>query len=165
MNETTALALFIIFGLSSQVALVAFFVSRRWLKPASARLGILAYGFAGLGSILGMMLFLGGQSWLLYTGPLLMAAWAAFGLYLDVWRRVEWRSPVRWRMLVPYVVLYFYAQMFLWWPLWDLARLAWLTFALTFVANTGLNLYGHTKAEADSEQNRPAEPADRADCR
>jgi len=165
MNETTALALFIIFGVSSQVALVAFFASRRWFKPASARLGMIAYGFASLGSVLGVTLLLGGQSWRLYTGPLLLAAWAAFGLYLDVWRRVEWRTPVRWSMLVPYVVLYFYAQMFLWWPLWDLARLAWLAFALMFVANTGLNLRGHAKAEADSGRSRPAEPADRADCR
>ena len=34
-------------------------------------------------------------------------------------------------------------QMFLWWPLLDIARGAWAVFAVLFVVNTALNLVGH----------------------
>ena len=36
--------------------------------------------------------------------------------------------------MAPYVGLYFLGQMFLWWPLWDLARGAWAAFGVLFVA-------------------------------
>ena len=38
---------------------------------------------------------------------------------------------------------YFWAQMFLWWPLWDVNRWAWAVFGALFVVNTVLNLRGH----------------------
>jgi hypothetical protein len=50
---------------------------------------------------------------------------------------------------VPYVGLYFWAQMFLWWPLWDLWRLGWAVYAVLFATNTALNLQGHARAGAD----------------
>jgi hypothetical protein len=51
-----------------------------------------------------------------------------------------------WSVLVPYVALYFFAQMFLWWPLWDLDRAAWTVFLVLFVVSTALNLGGHARA-------------------
>ena len=33
--------------------------------------------------------------------------------------------------------------MFMWWPLWDVMRVAWVVFLVLFVASTGLNLRGH----------------------
>ena len=59
-------------------------------------------------------------------------------------------------MFVPYVGLYFWAQMFLWWPLWDLWRAAWLAFLVLFVVNTALNIRGHFGQDAaDSESQQP----------
>jgi hypothetical protein len=139
-DGTTAFAAF---GIGSQAVLVAYFAARRWAPRAAERYGWLAYAFAGLGLPLGVWLAAGGQSWRLWTGPVLLAAWAALGAIVDLWRRVEWRDPVRWSVFVPYVALYFFAQMFLWWPLWNLQRAAWAVFLVLFVANTALNLRGH----------------------
>lgn len=138
---------FATFGLASQALLVAFFAARRWALGSADVLGRLAYGFAGLGLPIGLWLAVGGQSYRLFVGPLLLAVWAIFGVAVDLWRPRPWRGPaVDWSVMAPYVTLYFFAQMFLWWPLWDLMRAAWAAFAVLFIVNTALNLRGHLPA-------------------
>jgi hypothetical protein len=41
-------------------------------------------------------------------------------------------------------MLYFWGQMFMWWPLWDIERAAWAFFLVLFVPNTILNIRGHS---------------------
>ena len=143
VGQDTATVAFAAFGLASQAVLVVYFAVRRWRPPLADQYGWIAYAFAGLGLPLGVWLLLGGQSWRLCVGPLLLSLWAAMGAAVDLWRRIEWRTPIRWGVFVPYVALYFWAQMFLWWPLWDLWRAAWFCFFVLFVANTVLNIQGH----------------------
>jgi hypothetical protein len=139
-----AVVAFAAFGVGSQAVLVCFFVARRWWLRAAQRFGWLAYAFAGLGLPLGVWLLLGGESWRLCVGPLLMAVWALFGAVVDLWRPRQWRrAPIVWSVFVPYLALYFWAQMFMWWPLWHINRAAWTLFLVLFVANTALNLQGH----------------------
>jgi hypothetical protein len=141
---TEAEVAFAAFGLASQVLLVSFFAARRWWPQYAARLGGAAYAFAGLGLPLGAWLLFDGQSGRLFVGPLLMALWALFGTVVDLWHPRQWRStPVVWNVLVPYVALYFVAQMSVWWPLWNIERAAWAIFLVLFVVNTALNLRGH----------------------
>ena len=147
-GQDTATVAFAAFGLASQTLLVAYFAARRWRPQLAERHGWVVYAFAGLGLPLGIWLILGGQSWKLYVGPLLLALWAALGAAVDLWRRVEWRTPIRWSVFVPYVGLYFWAQMFLWWPLWKLWRPAWACFLVLFVASTALNIQGHFGQDA-----------------
>ena len=52
----------------------------------------------------------------------------------------------------PTCALYFWAQMFLWWPLWDLWRAGWVCFLFLFVANTALNIQGHFGQRAASSE-------------
>jgi hypothetical protein len=147
---------FAAFAVGSQAVLVAYFAARRWAPRGAERYGWLAYVFAGLGLPLGVWLLLDGQSWRLWVGPILLALWAALGAVVDLWRRIEWRTPIRWGVFVPYVALYFWAQMFLWWPLWNLWRPAWACFLVLFVANTALNIQGHFGGgAASSESTQP----------
>jgi hypothetical protein len=143
---TPAVLLFTAFGLTSQFVLVAFFAARRWAPSRADALGRAAYAFGALGLPLGVWLLLDGQSYRLFGGPLLLAVWAALGATVDLWRPRSWRGPrVDWGVMAPYVGLYFFAQMFLWWPLWDFARAAWAVFAVLFAVNTALNLRGHVQ--------------------
>ncbi len=143
--------LFAVFGIVSQALLVAFFGSHRWWPRRDWLLGRLAYSFAWLGVPIGAWLVLDGESWRLFVGPLLMAAWAAFGWAIDVWRPRRWRGPpVEWSVLAPYLALYFVAQMFLWWPLWEFAILAWIVFFVLFAVNTALNIRWHAEALSHS---------------
>jgi len=132
--------------------LVAYFAARRRRPQFAERHGWVAYAFAGLGLPLGIWLVVGGESWRLFAGPLLLALWAALGTAVDLWRRIEWRTPIKWRVFVPYVFLYFWAQMFLWWPLWNLWRAGWYCFLFLFVANTALNVRGHFRQDAASSE-------------
>ena len=143
---------FAAFGLATQALLLAFFAARRWSQRLSTHFGWVVYAFAALGLPLGAWLLLDGQSWKLFVGPLLMAGWALFGAIVDLWRPRQWRRPpVMWRVLTPYVGLYFFAQMFLWWPLWNIERTAWVLFLLLFVPSTVLNIGGHAGDGSDSQ--------------
>jgi hypothetical protein len=145
----TGVVAFALYGLVSQALLVGFFAARRWAPQLAGRLGLAAYAFGALGLLIGIGLGVTGQPYQLFTGPLLLAAWAALGAAVDLWRPRPWREhPIEWRVMAPYVALYFFAQMFLWWPLWNVARVAWLGFGVLFVVNTALNLRGHAEAVA-----------------
>ena len=149
------LAVFAIFAITSQVVLLSFFVCRRWRRDLADRYGWLAYAFGALGLVVGAWLLLVGAPWQLFVGPILYAVWAAYGAWTDLFRRIEWRpsvdsarehKPLRWNVLGPYVTLYFAAQMFLWWPLWDRWRIGWVVYLVLFVANSGFNIAGHFRS-------------------
>ncbi len=139
-----AVVAFAAFGVATQALLLTFFAARRWAPRAAARFGWAVYAFAGLGLPLGAWLLVDGQSLRLFVGPILMAVWALFGATVDLWRPRQWRRPpIVWSAFVPYLALYFWAQMFMWWPLWDIERAAWVLFLVLFVPNTVLNIRGH----------------------
>jgi hypothetical protein len=144
---TVAEGAFVAFGLASQSLLVAFFAARRWWPRHGERLGMAGYGFAALGLPLAVLLALAGAPGTLLVGPPLMGAWALLGWTVDVYRPRPWRGPpIDLRVMVPFVGVYLVAQMWMWWPLWNLARGAWLAFLVLFVANTALNIGGHVRA-------------------
>ncbi len=137
---------FTTFGLATQALLLAFFAARRWWAGPAGRLGPIVYLVAALGLPLALALLIGGQSPSLVIGPLLLACWAGLGTVVDLWRPRDWRGPpVVWTVLAPYLALYFWAQMFLWWPLWNIERAAWVAFLLLFVPSTALNIRGHVR--------------------
>lgn len=141
--KDTAVVAFATLGIASQFALLLFFAAHRWRPRLAEQYGWIAYAVAVLGLPLAAWLLLSGSGWRLYMGPLLLGTWAVLGAYVDSLRRVQWRDPIRWSVFVPYVALYFWAQMFMWWPLWDLSRVAWSCFLVLFVISTALNLRGH----------------------
>lgn len=145
---TAAATAFVLFGIGTQLLLVVFFAARWWAPGRALSVGRIAYSAAGLGLPLAIWLAIDGQSWRLWSGPLILAVWAAWGAALDLWRKVEWRAPLVPRLFAPFVALYFLGQMFLWWPLLDIALGAWAVFGLLFVVNTGLNLADHYRSRA-----------------
>jgi hypothetical protein len=135
---------FAVFGLTSQALLTAFFALLRWAPGRAGPVGMAAYGLGLAGLPLGVALAATGAPLTLVGGPVLMAAWASLGVAVDLLRPRPWRGPpVDWKILVPYVALYLLAQMWLWWPLWDIARVAWVVYLVLFVVNTALNLRRH----------------------
>lgn len=141
---TEAESAFAAFGVATQALLLAFFAARRWFPPLAGRFGWVAYAFAALGLPLGAWLLVSGQSLVLIVGPLLMATWALLGAVVDLWRPRQWRRPpVAWRVLIPYLAVYFVGQMFMWWPLWHIEQAAWVLFLALFVPSTVLNILGH----------------------
>lgn len=136
-------ALYTGFALVAQCLLVVYFLGRLRRPSAAARYGwiVYAYGLAGAG--LGLLLFEAGLARRWWLGPLLYAAWAAYGFVVDSVLRIEWRDPIRFPVFGPYVLLYSITQVLLWIPLWFVHPALWAVYGGLFVAATWLNIRGH----------------------
>lgn len=137
------LVVFGTFAIASQVVLLVYFAARRVRTTVAERYGWIAYVFGLVGLPVGLWLYANHGPWQLYAGPVLFTVWAVFGGWADRLARIEWRQPVRWSVLGPYVLLYLVAQMFLWWPMWERWPTGWFVYLALFVANTALNITGH----------------------
>ncbi len=138
-------AAFVIFAILMQVVLVVFFALRKWKFATAMKFGWIVYALSVPAAILSVMLCLAGKPWYLWLGGFLYAGWGIFGYIVDIARPVEWRSPIRWPVLIPYVTLYIASLTFYWWPLGLIARPLWYGYAVLFVASTVLNLSSHAR--------------------
>ena len=101
-----------------------------------------------LGLILGILFLAGDQPWYIVAAPLVNSIWAAFGYYVDTYRQIEWRSPPRWPVFIPYVGLFMASQFFFWIPLWYIGLEYWIAYGAMYFINTALNSYSHRKSES-----------------
>ncbi|MGP8337660.1 MAG: hypothetical protein ACT6FC_05430 [Methanosarcinaceae archaeon] len=71
--------------------------------------------------------------WLLCIGPLIYLVFILLDLVVDYVRPVEFRSPMRYEILVPYLVLFFGAILLMGLPMFYLNRSLWLVTVVTTV--------------------------------
>jgi hypothetical protein len=100
-----------------QVVLTIHFALRRWRFATAMRYGPLVYALSVPTTAISIVLLMGGKTWSLWLGGFLYLVWALFGFAVEYVRGIEWRSPIRWSILGPYVCLYLATVMFYWWPL------------------------------------------------
>ena len=75
--------------------------------------------------------------WLYYAGPAAYLAFIAFMVVVEYVWRVEFRSPVRPGILVPYLVLFFGAILLMGLPMFRMDRRLWLVTVATTVLLLG----------------------------
>ncbi len=78
-----------------------------------------------------------GAGWLQWAGPAVFLAFIVFMVVVDYACPVEFRSPVRHDILVPYVVLFFGAILLMGLPMFRLNRQLWLVTVATTVLLLG----------------------------
>jgi hypothetical protein len=78
-----------------------------------------------------------GAGWLDWVGPILFLAFVGLMVVVDYARPVEFRSPTRYEVLVPYLVLFFGAILFMGLPMYRLNRQLWLVTVVTTVLLLG----------------------------
>lgn len=136
-------ALFVTFAFLMQALLLANFASR-YLRPSLERQhGWVVYVTAMAGIVVAALLLLGGQPWSVVVGPVICAIWGAFGFLVDRVYGVEWRSPARPSILIPYVLLFIASQFGFWIPLWYVGREHWIAYTVTYSVNTLVNVLSH----------------------
>lgn len=135
--------LFAAFALILQVMLVLHFAALRWWPPLQRRWGWLVYAMSLPGLALGVLVWVNGRPWYEWLAFLLLAAWAALGYTVDIWRPINWRIPLRWSIFVPYLTLYLATQLAFWIPLWSIGTGYWISYALLYAVNTTLNIPSH----------------------
>lgn len=136
--------LFIITAFVFQVILIIHFALRKWRFEMALRYGVMVYALGIPAAVVSLALLLGGKPWGLWLGGLLWLAWGTFGYWVEYIKKMtEWRSPVRWSVFIPYILLYLATSMFLWFPL----NLVWKPLFYIqgglFVISTLLNVTSH----------------------
>jgi hypothetical protein len=145
MTNAMLRTLFVVFAFLVQVLLVLNFAARNWRPALERKYGWVIYALGIVAVLLALVFALGGQPWYAVLAPLLYAAWAGFGFYVDTYRHMEWRNPPRGSVLIPYVLLFMASQFAFWIPLWYVGLGYWAAYAVFYVVNTALNLFSHRR--------------------
>ena len=136
--------LFVIWAFFFQIILIIHFALRkRFFESYTMKVGWLVYAFSIPAAVISIILLLGGKSWSFWLGGFLFLVYAAYGYRIDYVRKIQWRKPLKWSIMFPYVFLYLATVMFYWWPLGILNRTLWFVFGGLFVIGTVLNITSH----------------------
>ena len=140
------LTTFIVVAFVFQLVLIVHFALRRWAFPLAMRYGWVVYALSVPALIVSFVLSLRGEAWSFWLAGYLYFTWAIYGYLVEYVRGIEWRSPFRISIGVPYVLLYLATNLFYWFPLGLIARSLWYLFTVHFVISTVLNLSSHRRA-------------------
>jgi len=143
----TCETLFVVTALLFQVILIIHFALRKWQFDLAMRYGRIVYALGIPAAAISIIILLGGKSWSFWLGGFIYLIWAVYGYFVEYFREIEWRSPIRWSIFGPYVVLYLATVMFYWWPLALLYKPLWYGYAILFIVSTGLNVTSHYRKE------------------
>ncbi|MGD1992452.1 MAG: hypothetical protein PVI59_04585 [Anaerolineae bacterium] len=136
--------LFVLWAFFFQIVLVVHFALRKWLfESYTLKFGWIVYALSIPALVISVVLLLSEKPWSFWLGGFLFIVYAAYGYWIDYVKGIEWRNPLRWSIMVPYVFLYLSTVMFYWWPLGLLSRPLWIAFAVLFVIGTVLNVTSH----------------------
>lgn len=134
---------FIVCSLAYQIVLNIHFALRKWRFATAVHYGWIVYALSVPAAVASLFLLLGGKPWWMWLAGFLYLIWAVFGYAVEYWRKIEWRAPLRWPVLIPYLSLYFATTMFYWFPLARISKPLWYVAAALFVLSTTLNLLSH----------------------
>ncbi len=130
-----------------QLALIAHFALRKWAFATAMRFGPLIYALCIPAVIVSVALWVGGKPWYLWAAGFIYTAWAVYGYTVEYVLHIDWRQPVRWGVLIPYVTLYLASIMFYWWPLARIDWTLWYVYTALFLISTILNVISHKGPE------------------
>ncbi len=137
--------LFVITAFLFQIVLIVHFALRRWRFDSAIRYGPIVYALGGLAAVVSVIVALGGKSWSQWLGGFLYLVWGVFGYWIEYVKKIEWRSPIRWAIFGPYLLLYLATVMFYWFPLALIWKPLWYIYAVLFVVSTILNIISHQR--------------------
>jgi hypothetical protein len=136
-------SLFVVWSFLFQLSLLIHFTLRKWRFNLAIHYGWIVYALSIPAVILSMVLLLNGESWYLYLGGFIYLIWAVYGYWVEYIQQIQWRHPVRWSVLGPYVTLYLATVMFYWWPLALIYKPLWYAYGVLFAINTLFNITSH----------------------
>ncbi len=127
-----------------QIALNLHFALRKWFFDRYImKYGWSFYALSVPAAVISLLLLARGMAWSFWLGGFIFLIWALFGYVIEYRMGIQWRSPIRWELFGPYVLLYLATVMFYWWPLAQIYKPLWVAQALLFVTSTILNVTSH----------------------
>jgi hypothetical protein len=138
---------FVIFAFFFQIVLIAHFSLRRWAFRIAIRYGWIVYLLGIPAALLSILLLATGKAWSFWIGGFIYFIWAVYGYTVEYIQKIQWRSPIRWPIFGPYILLYLATIMFYWWPLALLWKPLWYIYAVLFITSTVLNVSSHQPSQ------------------
>jgi hypothetical protein len=135
--------LFVIWAFVLQICLIVLFAIRRSNLDLILEHGWIFYLLSIPALIVSIIMLRGGKEWSFWIGGFIFLLWAIFGLIVEYGLKIQWRSPIVWPILIPYVVLYLGTIMFYWFPLGIISRPLWYIYAVLFGLSAYLNITSH----------------------
>ena len=105
---------------------------------------LFGYGIIALGvpAILALAAFIRVRThWRQWIGPVVFLLFLVFMIFVEYIWRVEFRSPMRYDVLVPYLVLFFGSIVLMGLPMFRMNRRLWLVTVATTILLLGSMLY------------------------
>jgi hypothetical protein len=134
---------FVVTAFLFQIILIIHFALRKWRFKTAMRYGPIVYALGFPAALVSLWSLLSGMSWSFWLGGFIYLIWAIFGYTVEYIRKIEWRNPIRWPTLGPYVFLYLATVMFYWFPLALIWKPLWYVYGILFVISTVLNVTSH----------------------
>lgn len=122
---------------------IHFAIRKPLMESYTKKYGWIIYALCIPAAIISVILLMGGKDWTLWLGGFLFVIYAAYGFWIDFIAKIQFRSPLRLSVVIPYVLLYLAMLMFYWWPLWPISRGLWLIYTILYIIVTILNLRSH----------------------
>lgn len=138
---------YVIWALLFQIVLILHFALRRWRFDTAMRYGRMVYALSIPAAVLSIFMVLGGKTWSLWIGGFIYLVWGVYGFWVEYVKKIQWRSPPRWQVFIPYILLYLTTVMFYWWPLALIDRSLWVGYSVLFIASTALNATSHKRGQ------------------
>lgn len=135
--------LFVVWAFLFQIVLIVHFALRKWRFSIVQKYGWLVYALGAPAAVISILLLLGGKAWWLWFAGFLLLAWGILGCTVEYVKKIEWRSPMRWSVFAPYLILYLAALMFYWWSLYRISLPLWFAYAVLYAVSTVLNITSH----------------------
>jgi hypothetical protein len=130
-----------------QTILIIHFALRKWHFDLAMRYGWVVYALSIPAFALSLFILQGGKSWPFWLSGFIYLIWAIYGYLVEYVRGIQWRTPIRWPIFGPYIVLYLATVMFYWWPLALIYKPLWYVYAVLFLISTFLNVTSHQRDE------------------
>lgn len=126
-----------------QIALILVFAVRKSNFELIQQYGWIFYALSIPAVIVSIIILRGGKPFSFWLAGFAFLLWAILGFVVEYVLGIQWRNPVFWPVLIPYVLLYLSTVMFYWWPVGLLSRPLWYLYAAFFALSTYLNVTSH----------------------
>lgn len=135
---------FVIWAFILQISLIVLFAIRKSNLELILQYGWIFYLLFIPAVFVSILMLRGGKEWSFWIGGFIFLLWAIFGLIVEYGLKIhQWRNPIIWSILIPYVVLYLGTIMFYWFPVGILSRPFWYIYGVLFALGTYLNITSH----------------------
>lgn len=134
---------YVLWAFTFQFILLIFFAMRKANFKLASKYGWIVYALSLVGFVVSIQQINRGESWTFWVGGLIYLVWGVFGIIIEYMKQMSWRTPIVWKLFIPYVILYLTTVMFYWWPLGEINKAYWYGGAILFVINTILNITSH----------------------